>query len=589
LENINNENYYLKIYVKGKFVNSINLNKLIGRNDDQKLLFPFYRNEEIYVNNSHGKEYWNKKWHDSITIEHDEEYLPNVDSNLIIADKYPTFIHNDTLFIISKDLFLYKIYLKTLKVEKSNYLGEANNIKKIANQNKIVKAYYYQSYADEIIDKDKLNEHFAEILKMKSQYRISEKYKSYDLHFYGFISKIDSIFHITSFTRDTAIPDFDYQKIFDNYKFDTKLIPEFTDKWYFYLLKLSFRNLNDSIAINEKIKEINSEEEIRQANAFKDTINGIYIPKDLYDAMDELDKIVPEESKKEFKELENPKKTGIYHFTGGMSIRNKWGLWINSRLAKYFESFGIYTPDQMSTRLLISYWYYLHDSTDFILNRNFVKFKLDSNLILFINRTNYIDTSYVDVFSWKKINQDKQNKFYLTSAFPKSELVNYLDWNEDSTETEFYENNMDYSLNDYVDSLINYKNYENNNMDPDTIDLSSSLFINYLDFNFINFIESFYSKMSKIPLKIFPIVDSYLIVNHLDFNSIDSLDYIFTEINKKIRADHPKEFSSDESEEHNAKLIKFLKGKQSYILHVIKFYPLIQFDFKKYKQEKKNK
>jgi hypothetical protein len=193
------------------------------------------------------------------------------------------------------------------------------------------------------------------------------------------------------------------------------------------------------------------------------------------------------------------------------------------------------------------------------------------------------------VFSWKKINQDKQNKFYLTSAFPKSELVNYLDWNEDSTETEFYENNMDYSLNDYVDSLINYKNYENNNMDPDTIDLSSSLFINYLDFNFINFIESFYSKMSKIPLKIFPIVDSYLIVNHLDFNSIDSLDYIFTEINKKIRADHPKEFSSDESEEHNAKLIKFLKGKQSYILHVIKFYPLIQFDFKKYKQEKKNK
>jgi hypothetical protein len=177
LENINNENYYLKIYVKGKFVNSINLNKLIGRNDDQKLLFPFYRNEEIYVNNSHGKEYWNKKWHDSITIEHDEEYLPNVDSNLIIADKYPTFIHNDTLFIISKDLFLYKIYLKTLKVEKSNYLGEANNIKKIANQNKIVKAYYYQSYADEIIDKDKLNEHFAEILKMKSQYRISENTK----------------------------------------------------------------------------------------------------------------------------------------------------------------------------------------------------------------------------------------------------------------------------------------------------------------------------------------------------------------------------------------------------------------------------
>ena len=43
------------------------------------------------------------------------------------------------------------------------------------------------------------------------------------------------------------------------------------------------------------------------------------------------------------------------HFGLGMGIRNTWGLWGDSRLAKYFKKHGIKHPDNMSGIILDAY------------------------------------------------------------------------------------------------------------------------------------------------------------------------------------------------------------------------------------------
>jgi hypothetical protein len=49
-----------------------------------------------------------------------------------------------------------------------------------------------------------------------------------------------------------------------------------------------------------------------------------------------------------------------YHFTLGMHLRNRWGLWSGSRLAKWFKNKGVSHPDDMSGIVLTSFWRHLN-------------------------------------------------------------------------------------------------------------------------------------------------------------------------------------------------------------------------------------
>jgi hypothetical protein len=44
----------------------------------------------------------------------------------------------------------------------------------------------------------------------------------------------------------------------------------------------------------------------------------------------------------------------------GLDMRNGWGLWNGSRLARYFNRLGIYAPDDMSAIILDTFWCRLH-------------------------------------------------------------------------------------------------------------------------------------------------------------------------------------------------------------------------------------
>lgn len=585
--NNNKEKKVIKIFHKGKLEKTFDLNLFVSDDDKEnvkkdKNYFQFYQNIEIRKKIDRNEEYWVNKRKDSVWIENDEEYIPNSDSNLIIADKYPTFVHNDTLFIISNNLYLYKIDFKTLKVDKSKYLGEAKYIRKIANQNKIIKKFYHFYQNSEILDEDLLCDFFADSLKMKSTKGYSILYKYYDLVLNGYISRKDSIFHITFLKKDSSLPNIDYQKLLNSYKFDVKFFNEFSDKWYFELVTLSFRNTNDSIAKFEKSRENKIKDEIIYSNAFKDTINGEYIPKDLYDAMSELDKRVSDKNKIAIKEISNTKELLFGESDIRFSIRFNWELWHNSRIANYLKKHGIRHPEDMGCTIDCAYWNYLRDSSYFLVNFDNVKFKFDSNLIVQIIPSATIDSKRFSIKYCKKILEDINEKKYLYSAFSKSELEDYLYWNEDSTESNFVISNSDFSINSYIDSLKNtIYDYGDTH-----IPLDSSLFIEIADWNFISFTNKFFAKIANNN-KIIPVVESWQIVKNINKNELDSLDNIFLQINKKMKDNESNTSAYSYSSEKVKVFLDFILMKKMVQLNIIRFYPLIEFDFKKYKQEKK--
>ena len=96
--------------------------------------------------------------------------------------------------------------------------------------------------------------------------------------------------------------------------------------------------------LNEKIEKVKL-----------DTIDGVYIPKNLEDCFLEIDKMLNDSLKTEFKKISEDDFTGKTHFGLGIWMRNNWSLWGSSRLSRYFNEKEIYHPDDMSGIILTSY------------------------------------------------------------------------------------------------------------------------------------------------------------------------------------------------------------------------------------------
>lgn len=89
-----------------------------------------------------------------------------------------------------------------------------------------------------------------------------------------------------------------------------------------------------------------------------DSINGIYIPKNINDCLHQLDLILNDTVKSEILKMDERNFTINAHFGLGMWLRNNWGLWGGSRLQLYFIKEGIDHPDNMSDIILTSYYRY---------------------------------------------------------------------------------------------------------------------------------------------------------------------------------------------------------------------------------------
>ena len=87
---------------------------------------------------------------------------------------------------------------------------------------------------------------------------------------------------------------------------------------------------------------------------------GFYVPKDLDDAIAELDKALGPKMKDEIRAKAKEDDMVEYHFGLGMWMRNNWGLWREERLFQSLAKLGLRHPDDMSALILQEYWRHLH-------------------------------------------------------------------------------------------------------------------------------------------------------------------------------------------------------------------------------------
>jgi uncharacterized protein DUF6794 len=85
-----------------------------------------------------------------------------------------------------------------------------------------------------------------------------------------------------------------------------------------------------------------------------------YKPVNLEEAVEQLKIIHHDSTKQKILEMTEDEFLGGSHMGLGMWMRNNWGLWKGKELANYFNSIGIYHPDDMSGIILTSYYRELH-------------------------------------------------------------------------------------------------------------------------------------------------------------------------------------------------------------------------------------
>jgi len=107
---------------------------------------------------------------------------------------------------------------------------------------------------------------------------------------------------------------------------------------------------------NEKEYEVQYQERIT-----KDRLYNVYIPKNLEDALLQLEKLMTPESKVIMKDIPEDQVCRRLHGRLGQWIINNWGFYGGSRLSHYLRSAGITYPDDMADFLILAYHKRLND------------------------------------------------------------------------------------------------------------------------------------------------------------------------------------------------------------------------------------
>ncbi|MFN0037851.1 MAG: DUF6794 domain-containing protein [Saprospiraceae bacterium] len=123
------------------------------------------------------------------------------------------------------------------------------------------------------------------------------------------------------------------------------------------LFLLLFQNAFSQTAKEEPGPPSNEAEFERQyqESIRKEMLNGVYIPKNLEEAMLELDKRVSAEARLKFKSLPEDSVCAVMHHRLGQWMIINWGFYGGSRLSHYLRSAGVTFPDDMADFIILAY------------------------------------------------------------------------------------------------------------------------------------------------------------------------------------------------------------------------------------------
>lgn len=117
------------------------------------------------------------------------------------------------------------------------------------------------------------------------------------------------------------------------------------------------------IALYGQFTPPNNEEEFErqyQQRIKQDVLNGVYIPKNLDDAIAQLNKLISPESKIKIKAIPEDSVCIVLHKRLGQWMIMNWSFYDGSRLSHYLRSAGITFPDDMADFVLLAYHRHLN-------------------------------------------------------------------------------------------------------------------------------------------------------------------------------------------------------------------------------------
>lgn len=340
---IKNEIYYngeehknVTYYIDGKLMKTYTTEEFIDCDKDQEKCEMFYDNQFTVYKKQSGTT---------------KEFKENITEKDKFLNKNYIFNRNDTIYVIDnrKKVLLFDLNKNEFIKRKIDFDSLYPKIKNIeAVKSKI--SYYNHPYKyiidiENSIDGKKLSESIGEISNLKFIQVFDSTFHKYKLHrieLAGYFDRKGKL-EIDTIKCDEI---FDENKIKEYLKtttFKTDFIPKEVDKIYLTSFFGGYRNHNEKIAELETIKEKENRLEEYKKRLTLEKIDDIYIPKNLYECLIELDKILNYDSKNQLKESKDTWEFNSHMGGLGMWIRNNWGINGGSRLSKYFHNRNVGT------------------------------------------------------------------------------------------------------------------------------------------------------------------------------------------------------------------------------------------------------
>lgn len=328
------ENKNITYYVDGKLDKTFTTEKFINCDKNQEKCELFYDNQyKVYEGRS-------------ATV---KQYKKTVSEQDIFLSKSFVFNKNDTIYVVDgrKKVTLFDIDKGKIIDSKIDFDSIYTKIKNLEPFKSRISYYKYPyKYVVDIQDlenNEKLSERIGKISGLKFisiNDSTFHKYKLFRIELSGYLDRKGN-FEIEKLETD---PIFDRKQI-ENYilstKFKTDFIPREVDKIYVSRFFGGYRNYDDKIAEQETIKEKERRKEEYKRRLTLEKIDDIYIPKNLYESLTELDRILNFENKKQLIESKDSWQFNSHMGGLGMWIRNNWGINGGSRLLKYFNDRNI--------------------------------------------------------------------------------------------------------------------------------------------------------------------------------------------------------------------------------------------------------
>ncbi len=344
------QNKSIEIFKNGVSVKQFQLTDLIDCNSDNEDCYLFYKEAIDTIVWENGKR--------KITFNANA-----TDFEKQLTEK-ATFLDNDILYVFTKTAKVITIDLNTTNLSSlplsevnPNNFKEINSVQLQSEKFKPSSLYRIPNLSSGM----PLEKGLAESLEMAvfpEDKKSSNRFKQYSVNVQIIVDKNGNAV-LDKIENYKGLPEDKIEKYIASQKFETNSIPVETEKWRFSGW-ITLMNKSKKEAKREKQQEVIEEREAYKKRIVADSINGLYIPKNLEECFLELNKLLKPKDVEAIKNLKDRNETILYHHGFGTWLRNNWGLWGGSRLQQYLISKGLRHPDGMSATILEFYYDWLN-------------------------------------------------------------------------------------------------------------------------------------------------------------------------------------------------------------------------------------